>query len=127
MPRAGAAVPAWGRPVLAVLAALVVLVPLPAPGHFVAGCKGERCKRHVVRPFRAHLNRIAMCESTRRWHLNGMFDGGLQFHPSTWASTGSRYAFAYLAPPSEQRYRAVVWASRIGWAWHSTAGWPVCG
>lgn len=95
--------------------------------HFFKGCKGNFCKRHVVKPFKSKVLAIASCESGRRWYINGLFDGGLQFHPGTWNSTNSKYAFAYQAPPLEQMYRGVVWASMIGWAWRSTAGWPNCG
>lgn len=70
---------------------------------------------------------MAHCESRQHWHIDGAFDGGLQFSPSTWSKTGSRYAFAYQAPILEQKYRAVIWASLIGWRWRSTAGWPNCG
>lgn len=99
-----------------------------AKSHFTSGCKKNKCKRHVVKPFKKHLLNIASCESGRRWHLNiGLFDGGLQFHPTTWNATGSKYSFAYQAPQIEQMYRAVVWSSKIGWRWRSTAGWPVCG
>lgn len=99
-----------------------------AEAHFTASCKKNVCKRHVIKPFVSHLLSIASCESGRRWYLNiGLFDGGFQFSPSTWRATGSKYSFAYQAPPIEQKYRAVVWASKINWSWHSTAGWPVCG
>lgn len=98
-----------------------------AEAHFTLGCKKSVCKKHVVKPFRSRLLRMAWCESRQRWKLNSTFDGGLQFSPSTWNATGSEYSFAYQAPELEQMYRAVVWASMIGWTWHSTAGWPVCG
>lgn len=113
--------------VTAVLALTPVLPAEPAKAHFNKHCKKNKCKRHVIKPFLPRLNRIAGCESGKRWHLNSNFDGGLQFHPSTWNATGSRYSYAFLAPPLEQKYRAVIWASIIGWNWHSTAGWPVCG
>ncbi len=99
----------------------------PAEAHFFKSCKKNQCKRHVVKPHNSHLIQMARCESTLRWHLNGTFDGGLQFSPTTWNATGSKYAFAYLASPLEQKYRAVIWANKIGYAWHTTAGWPVCG
>lgn len=81
----------------------------------------------VVKPHNDRLNRIAKCESGGRWFLNGVYDGGLQFDPRTWTATGSQYRYAFWAPVVEQKYRAVLWAKRIGWAWGSTAGWPVCG
>lgn len=99
----------------------------PAQGHFFRGCKKNKCKRHVVKPHNSHLIRIARCESGLRWRINGLFDGGLQFHPSTWNATGSKYSFAYLAPRLEQKYRAVIWSKKIGGAWRTSAGWPNCG
>lgn len=98
-----------------------------ADAHFYSGCKKNRCKRHVLKPFKPHVLSIAYCESRLRWGINSVFDGGLQFSPSTWNATGSKYNFAYQAPPLEQMYRGVIWAEKIGWNWHSTAGWPVCG
>lgn len=115
------------KTIAALTIAAATFAAAPASGHFYAGCKSDKCKAHVIRPHQSHLNAIARCESGFRWHLNGQYDGGLQFSPSTWNATGSRYAYAYQAPPREQKYRAVIWASKIGWNWHSTAGWPVCG
>jgi hypothetical protein len=104
-----------------------VFMALPPPAHaVVTTCKKPPCRRAQVRPHLSTLNRIAWCESRNRWHINAYHDGGLQFHPSTWRATGSRYRFAHWAPKLEQQYRAVVWAERIGWAWGSTAGWPNC-
>jgi hypothetical protein len=112
--------------VVTLIVGLAILVST-ADAHFYAGCHKAKCKRHVNRPFQSRLTRMARCESGLRWHIDGTFDGGLQFSPSTWAATGSPWRYAYQAPVYEQKYRAVIWASRIGWAWHSTAGWPVCG
>lgn len=116
--------------VIATAVTFVLAVADAADAHFYAGCQKNHCKRHVVRPFNAHLRSMHNCEMRGRtwdWHFNGQFDGGLQFSPPTWNATGSRFAFAYQAPKLEQKYRAVIWASRIGWAWRSTAGWPNCG
>lgn len=112
---------------LLVAAIGITILVADAGAHFYAGCQKNHCKRHVVRPHNSHLNAMARCESGGRWYIDSTFDGGLQFNPSTWNATGSRYAFAYQAPRLEQKYRAVIWASRIGWAWRSTAGWPNCG
>lgn len=114
---------------IAVLVATVGIAfsPASSDAHFYRHCRTRHCKRHVVRPFKTRLLSIAWCESRRHWHIHGAFDGGMQFGWSTWPRTGSRYSHAYLAPPIEQMYRAVIWSSMIGWAWHSTAGWPVCG
>lgn len=104
----------------------VMAAPATAQGHFYSGCKKNKCKRHVVRPFDSKLDRMAQCESTGRWFINSLFDGGLQFSPATWTSTGSTYSYAYLAPILEQKYRAVILRFRIG-TWTTTAGWPRCG
>ncbi len=109
-----------------VVIAGVMSVPTTAPAHFTPSCKKNKCKRHVVKPFDAKLDRMAGCESGGRWFLNAYHDGGLQFHPSTWNATGSPYAFAYLAPVLEQKFRAVVWRFKIG-TFVTTAGWPRCG
>lgn len=111
--------------------AVTLLMPVgttsAAEAHFTASCKKNHCKRHVVRPFKPRILRMAFCESRNRWKINSLFDGGLQFSPSTWNATGSDYTFAYQAPQLEQMYRSIVWASMIGWQWRSTAGWPNCG
>lgn len=98
-----------------------------ATAHFAGHCRANACKRHVVAPYNDRLNRMAWCESRRHWHLDALFDGGLQFHPATWWSLHSRFMYAWQAPVLEQKYRAVVWAHEIGWAWRSKAGWPACG
>jgi Transglycosylase-like domain len=68
---------------------------------------------------------MAECESSGRWHIDGLFDGGLQFHPSTWRAAGGS-GYAYQASKLEQMYRAVLWHDKIG-TWVTTAGWPRCG
>lgn len=78
-----------------------------------------------VKPWNAKLERMAACESGRRWHIDGQFDGGLQFHPSTWWAAGGS-GYAYQASKLEQKYRAVIWHDKIG-TWVTTAGWPRCG
>jgi hypothetical protein len=104
----------------------LALAAAPAQSHFYAGCQKDKCKAHVVAPYRAELRKIHNCES-RNWFLDSTYDGGLQFSPGTWNATGSAYAYAYQAPILEQKYRGVIWAHKINWNWHSTAGWPVCG
>lgn len=111
---------------LVIVAGALIVPAASAQGHFYAGCKKSKCKRHVVKPYDRKLDRMARCESTTHWFINSTFDGGLQFHPATWDSTGSHYSFAYLAPILEQKYRAVIWYFRIG-TWVTTAGWPRCG
>ena len=84
---------------------------------------GERVDRWaVVRPYDAKLERMAMCESTRRWHIfNPPYSGGLQFTIPTWRSVGGR-GLPHWHSPLEQKYRAVLLIRRRGFA-----PWPVCG
>lgn len=70
-------------------------------------------------------NRLANCESSRRWHIhtgNGYF-GGLQFSLSTWRAFGGR-KFARF-PHKARRVQQVIIAQRVlrhqGWG-----AWPAC-
>lgn len=114
------------KKLIAAVVAALTIAPATTDAHFYAGCKKRPCKRHVVKPFNSLLKSIHRCESRGNWFVDDYHDGGLQFLPSTWRATGSRYALAHHAPILEQKYRAVVWASKIGWAWRSSAGWPNC-
>lgn len=70
-------------------------------------------------------DRVAQCESGQTWNYNGRsgYDGGLQFHPSTWRGFGGRdfAEFAYQASREEQ----IIVAERVldsqGWR-----AWPAC-
>jgi Transglycosylase-like domain len=85
-----------------------------------AGERGDRWA--VVRPYNAKLERMAMCESTKRWHIfNPPYSGGLQFTIPTWRSVGGR-GMPHWHSPLEQKYRAVLLIRRRGYA-----PWPVCG
>jgi hypothetical protein len=67
---------------------------------------------------------VAMCESTGRWHINvGLFDGGLQFLPSTWwGFGGGEYAqYAYQATKRQQ----IDIAERV-LAVQGPNAWPNC-
>lgn len=67
---------------------------------------------------------IAQCESSGRWHINtGLFDGGLQFLPSTWwGFGGGEYArYAYQATPRQQ----IDIAERV-LAVQGPQAWPNC-
>ena len=70
-------------------------------------------------------NRLAGCESSRRWHINtgnGYF-GGLQFSPSTWRAYGGR-KFARM-PHRARRVQQIIIAERVlhGQGW---GAWPAC-
>jgi len=76
----------------------------------------------TVRPYNRKLERMAMCESTKRWHIyNPPYSGGLQFTIPTWRSVGGR-GLPHWHSPLEQKYRAVLLIKRRGYA-----PWPVCG
>lgn len=116
--------------------ALVLATAAPASGHHANdGCqtlacdhrvghkRGHRIKLAAVRPHLAWLNRVAWCESNRRWHIatgNGFY-GGLQFTLSSWRAVGGR-GWPHQANPLEQMYRAVLLLRVQG-----TGAWPVCG
>jgi len=67
---------------------------------------------------------VSLCESSGRWHINtGMFDGGLQFLPSTWwMFGGGEYArFAFQATKKQQ----IDIAERV-LAVQGPKAWPNC-
>lgn len=73
----------------------------------------------------ADWNSIASCESSGNWSIHtGLFEGGLQFLPSTWiANGGGQYAqHAYQATPAQQ----VAVAEKV-LATQGIGAWPVCG
>jgi hypothetical protein len=111
-----------GRLLLPAVACLASAVP--AQAHFVAGCKGARCERHVARPYRGWLHRVAQCESgDRPWavSLDGRYRGLYQFDYGTWRSVGG-WGDPARAGRVEQSYRAVVLLHGRG-----TSPWPICG
>lgn len=80
----------------------------------------------VVRPYNQKLERMAMCESTKRWWIvtrvkGAIFYGGLQFDLPTWRSVGGRQ-YPHQNTILEQKYRAVKLIKRRGYQ-----PWPVCG
>ena len=81
----------------------------------------------VVRPYDAKLERMAQCESGKRWWIKKVlkdgttYYGGLQFDLSTWRSVGGR-GYPHKNSELEQKYRAVKLIKVRGYA-----PWPVCG
>jgi hypothetical protein len=74
--------------------------------------------------YSADWEAVSMCESTGRWHINtGLFDGGLQFLPSTWwMFGGGEYArFAFQATKKQQ----IEIAERV-LAVQGPKAWPNC-
>jgi len=69
-------------------------------------------------------DRLAQCESSGNWSSNvGTYDGGLQFHPSTWkAHGGGQYATSAAGATKQQQ---IAIAERVlasqGWG-----AWPAC-
>lgn len=69
-------------------------------------------------------NRVAACESSGNWAVHtGMYEGGLQFLPSTWvAYGGTQYApHAYQATQGQQ----ITVANKV-LAAQGPQAWPVC-
>jgi resuscitation-promoting factor RpfB len=66
---------------------------------------------------------LARCESGLRWHLDSTYDGGLQFHPSTWNRwKPSGYPdFAWQATPEQQITVGKRLQAARGWG-----AWPSC-
>jgi hypothetical protein len=84
-----------------------------------------RARRAGLTPaVRAHLNRIASCEShgnPRAIGGGGAYRGKYQFSYSTWASVGGKGDPA-RASEHEQDLRAAMLLKRSG-----SSPWPVCG
>lgn len=67
---------------------------------------------------------VADCESDRRWHIDALHDGGLQFTPQTWSAfiPDGFPAYAWQATPAQQ----VQVAERV-LAAQGPGAWPNCG
>jgi hypothetical protein len=67
--------------------------------------------------------RLAGCEAGGDWHVDADFDGGLQFHPGTWAAyrLPGFPQYAYQATPLEQVEVARRVRAEEGWR-----AWPAC-
>jgi peptidoglycan hydrolase CwlO-like protein len=74
-------------------------------------------------PYSADWDAIAQCESGGNWHLDGEYDGGLQFHPDTWlAHGGGEYArYAWQASREQQ----IAIAEKV-LASQGPGAWPHC-
>ena len=74
-------------------------------------------------PYNADWDAIAQCESGGNWHLDGEYDGGLQFHPDTWlAHGGGKYArYAWQASREQQ----IAIAEKV-LAAQGPDAWPHC-
>lgn len=74
-------------------------------------------------PYSVDWDAIAECESGGNWHLDGVYDGGLQFHPATWLGYGGgEFAdYAWQATREEQ----ITIAERV-LAAQGPSAWPNC-
>jgi peptidoglycan hydrolase CwlO-like protein len=74
-------------------------------------------------PYSVDWDAIAECESGGNWHLDGVYDGGLQFHPATWlAYGGGEFAdYAWQATREEQ----ITIAEKV-LADQGPSAWPNC-
>lgn len=97
------------------LVAVVLSMLTPTPRH--------ETRWDVVKPYNAKLERMASCESGKRWYINtgNGFYGGLQFDFGTWRSVGGR-GYPHQNSRLEQKFRAVLLIRRRGFR-----PWPVCG
>jgi hypothetical protein len=77
----------------------------------------------VVKPYRAWLKSVALCESRRQWHINtgNGYYGGLQFSLTSWRAVGGQ-GYPHQWSRLEQMYRAVLLLRVQG-----AGAWPVCG
>lgn len=101
-----------------ILTSLVLLIPTG---------QQHKTRWEMVEPHNQKLERMAWCESRKRWHIatgNGFY-GGLQFTLRTWRAAGGR-GYPHQNSELEQKYRAVLWHNRIH-TWVTTMGWPNCG
>ncbi len=73
----------------------------------------------------ATWDRLAMCESSGRWHIdtgNGYY-GGLQILPSTWDEAGGR---EYAALPHQATKRQQIAVAEKILRWQGWDAWPQC-
>ena len=71
-------------------------------------------------------NRLAQCEANGNWQnisANGMYYGGLQFHPQTWRSVGGS-GMPHEASRAEQIHRAQLLLAKPWATWGNQ--WPAC-
>ncbi|MGH2735766.1 MAG: transglycosylase family protein [Actinomycetota bacterium] len=90
----------------------------------VAGAAAEVSSPSVaIVDSEADWDLIAQCESSGNWHIDSLYDGGLQFDPDTWLQFGGgRYArYAWQASREQQ----IVVAERVLDA-QGPRAWPNC-
>lgn len=119
------------RLVASVVAAGVLAAPASGTAHYYEGCRGQDCKRHVIKPYiRSFLLPVGTCESARgTWSLKkglraispaGKYRGRYQFGMPDWrraGGTGDPIDADWLT----QAYIAVKWLHING-----RDSWPNC-
>jgi len=107
--------------------AVCLLVPTAsAEGHYTGGCKKNKCKRHVVQPYKGWLRSVRACEVRGQpfpfqTNTGNGFYGAYQFTVRSWYAVGGK-GMPHLNRPLEQSYRAVKLLFLQG-----RGAWPVCG
>jgi len=71
----------------------------------------------------ADWDAIAMCESGGNWHLDGYYDGGLQFHPQTWLGYGGGQYARYAWQATREQQIAIAERVLKG---QGPGAWPNC-
>ena len=71
----------------------------------------------------ADWDAIAMCESGGNWHLDGYYDGGLQFHPQTWLGYGGGAYARYAWQATREQQIAIAERVLKG---QGPGAWPNC-
>lgn len=71
----------------------------------------------------ADWDAIAMCESGGNWSLDGYYDGGLQFHPSTWLGYGGGTYARYAWQATREQQIAIAERVLKG---QGPGAWPNC-
>lgn len=71
----------------------------------------------------ADWDAIAMCESGGNWQIDGYYDGGLQFHPSTWLGYGGGQYARYAWQATREQQIAIAERVLKG---QGPGAWPNC-
>lgn len=71
----------------------------------------------------ADWDAIAMCESGGNWHIDGYYDGGLQFHPQTWLGYGGGQYARYAWQATREQQIAIAERVLKG---QGPGAWPNC-
>ena len=66
---------------------------------------------------------IAQCESGGNWHIDGYYDGGLQFHPQTWLGYGGGQYARYAWQATREQQIAIAERVLKG---QGPGAWPNC-